>query len=294
VNSIRHTLVANLLLLSAYLVSALFTLSLNLPPIGGSPVWVPTGISLGATLIWGYRLLPAIFLGDFLVAYQLVGFADITSIYVCIMFGVQAMAHAWLATWWLKRKHLWPNPLIDEKAIILFFWIAAGLSLVIVTVLFGFSQWLIDRLPSDQFFFTLFIWWVGSAIGVVIFTPLVLVFFAKPRERWRRRMISLALPLLILFLVLISVLYYTKALEQKISKREFTSHVNQAQSLVERELHKSTILLKLMRSYVQLGQVDLSDIFDGYLQEFIDGGFYPEFTDTSKKRHTMPIRRVHD
>src|SRR2546428_12870661 len=32
-----------------------------------SPVWPPTGIALAALLMWGYRLWPGIFLGEFLV-----------------------------------------------------------------------------------------------------------------------------------------------------------------------------------------------------------------------------------
>ncbi len=262
---------ANLLLLLAYLAAALLTLSLHLPPLNGTPVWVPTGIALGAILIWGKRLLPAVFLGDFLVACYLIEQQDLTAVIKCFMFGLQAMAHAWLANDWLRRQQLWPNALLDEKTIFRFFWIAAGASMLVVTVVFVLSEWLLGQVETAQLGWAILLWWLGGAIGVVLFTPLVLIAFAKPRAVWQSRNKRVALPLLALFLGLISLLYTTRQMEQEAQQQALTGYVNLDQELVDRGLDQALILLKAMRSYFQLGEATSNTIFDGYLHEFFDG-----------------------
>ena len=46
------------------------TLSLSLPPSYATAIWPPAGIGLAAVLLWGYRVLPGIFLAELLIQYQ--------------------------------------------------------------------------------------------------------------------------------------------------------------------------------------------------------------------------------
>src|SRR5437667_383923 len=52
---------------AAYFCAGRFGLSLALVNPSASAIWPPTGLALAATLLWGYRLWPGIFLGAFLV-----------------------------------------------------------------------------------------------------------------------------------------------------------------------------------------------------------------------------------
>lgn len=81
---LSKTFVLSILLTAAYFISGQFTLTLSLPPSGATPLWAPTGIATAAILIWGYRLLPAVFLGDFIVAVDLIGLNDATSVSMCV------------------------------------------------------------------------------------------------------------------------------------------------------------------------------------------------------------------
>ena len=67
VERLTHFLMANIGLAIVYFITGLLTLNLSLPPSGATPLWAPAGIALAAILIWGYRLLPGVFLGDFFV-----------------------------------------------------------------------------------------------------------------------------------------------------------------------------------------------------------------------------------
>ncbi|HHA19726.1 MAG TPA: hypothetical protein ENK70_08480, partial [Methylophaga sp.] len=48
----------------------------------------------------------------------------------------------------------------------------------------------------------LIVWWVHRTLGVVIFSPIVLILFATPRSVWRSRLLTVATPMLLLFFVL--------------------------------------------------------------------------------------------
>lgn len=262
--------IGNSILLAVYYITAHFTLSLGLPPAGATPVWVPAGLSLAAVLIWGYRLLPAIFIGDFIIGVELVGLNDTTSIIICILIGAQAMGHAWLATWLLYRFKLWPTLLIKESNIIKFFLISAGISLLLVTFLFAIAELALGVLAPNEFLKVLFTWWAGGAIGVVIFTPLVLILFAKPRQEWNRRLYSVASPLILLFVLLIGILFFLRDYEEKIRHDKFDENITVVHETIENELLKNQLLLKAMRAYFK-NSSDVSAIqFSGYMNDLSD------------------------
>ena len=91
---------------------------LSLPPSGATPLWVPAGIALGAVLIWGYRLLPGVFLGDFLVAVGLIGLDNHVAILLCVIIGGQAMFHAWLGKYLLEplAKPIKPKNILSKMS----------------------------------------------------------------------------------------------------------------------------------------------------------------------------------
>ena len=45
-----------LVLAAAYFVVGILTLAANIPPVIVTVVWLPAGIALTATLVWGYRI----------------------------------------------------------------------------------------------------------------------------------------------------------------------------------------------------------------------------------------------
>ncbi len=63
----KRLLYLNSLVAAAYFLLAWLLLPLTMMPINAVPVWLPAGLGLAAVLIWGYRLLPAAFVGNFLV-----------------------------------------------------------------------------------------------------------------------------------------------------------------------------------------------------------------------------------
>ncbi len=269
VNNTIKLIAGNIVLLVSYYISAHITLSLGLPPIGGAPVWIPSGISLAAILIWGYRLLPAVFIGGFIIGAELFGLGTTTAVLVSILFGVQAGGHAWLTVWLLRKLHLWPNLLVKESEIVKFFLVTV-LSLLIVTLLFVLFKWALGVLSIDQLISPLFLWWAGGVIGIVLFTPIVLILFAQPKQQWRRRVFSVALPLLLMFILLIIVIISVRQNDQQTRVENFNEHAAIAHRAIQNEVAQNALLLHAMRAYFKNAQNVSYDEFVNYFYDLDD------------------------
>ena len=267
---INHIIMANIFLAVVYFIAGLFTLSLSLPPSGATVLWAPTGIALAVVLIWGYRLLPGVFLGDFLIAYHLVGAENEYALPLCILFGTQALLQAGLGRFLLIRFRVWPSALIEAGEIFKFFIIAAVLSTLAPALLLVSAELSWGILAADSLFYPMLMWWVGSALGVVIFTPITLILLASPQRVWHTRIIGVVVPMLLLFATLVFTLHGARANESSQITYRFNGKVNLAHSLVERKVELQTSLLKNMRAFFQNSEQVTEQEFHAYTRDIFD------------------------
>src|SRR5216117_3667949 len=90
-----HTAASILAVAAVYFCAGKFGLSLALVNPRASAVWPPAGLALAATLLWGYRLWPGIFLGAFLVNFATPGNAA-TAFGIAVGNTMEALLGAWL------------------------------------------------------------------------------------------------------------------------------------------------------------------------------------------------------
>src|SRR5690349_3382105 len=153
----------------AYFVAGKLGLMLASLHASASPVWPPAGIALGATLLLGYRVWPAIFLGAFLVNVTTAGNAA-TSIGIAAGNTLEALAGAWLVTRFAGGRNFCERPKSVFK-----FAVAAAISTIIspafgvtTLALAGFAGWT----NYGPIWLT---WWLGDTTSDLVFTPLVVL-----------------------------------------------------------------------------------------------------------------------
>jgi integral membrane sensor domain MASE1 len=91
-----NTSASNLAVAAVYFCAGKFGLSLAMVNPSASAVWPPTGLALAATLLWGYRLWPGIFLGAFPVNFATPG-NSMTDLGIAVGNTMEAPLGAWLA-----------------------------------------------------------------------------------------------------------------------------------------------------------------------------------------------------
>src|SRR5881409_3712879 len=166
-----------------------------------SPVWPSAGIALAATLLFGYRVWPAIFVGAFLVNLTTAGNVA-TSFAIATGNTLEALAGAWLVNRFAGGRNVFERPQGVFK-----FALAAGISAIISPALgltslalAGFADWA----NYGAIWLT---WWLGDATGDLVFTPLVLLWSAASKRRWNKREAAEVGALLLLLVLLSGIVF---------------------------------------------------------------------------------------
>jgi diguanylate cyclase (GGDEF)-like protein len=158
-------------------------------------LWAPTGITLAAFLIFGFRVWPGAFLGAFFANLTTAG-SVLTSIGIATGNTLEGVAGCYL----VRRFARGPQVFARAQDIFKFAFLAGMVSTAIsatvgVTSLSvgGFADWT----SYGAIWRT---WWLGDGVGAVIVTPLVLLWRENPHLNWtREQIIELALLFLGLF-----------------------------------------------------------------------------------------------
>lgn len=206
------------LLIIAYFISGRIGLLLAVPPGYATAIFPASGVALAGLLLYGYRFWPAVCVGSFLINISF-SFDNATvesgyrSVYIAMGIGLGAALQGLLGAFLIKRFVGFPTGLEREGDVLKFFILASPVS-CLVNASIGTAILISAGAVSDtNLVVNWFTWWTGDAIGVVIITPLILIWLAEPADIWRQRKTNLALPLVITFALSVLVNVYASKQE---------------------------------------------------------------------------------
>ena len=190
-------------LAAAYAATGKLALLLAIPPGYATAIWPPSGIALTGLLLLGSRAWLGILLGSFLAN---VSGTSGPALAVAATIAAGASAQALLGAFLVRRFLGTPLELLRGRDIAMFLLLGGVASCAVSPTVGVLTLYARKLIQVREFPFNWWTWWVGDVIGVAVVAPLVLIAFGTPREVWRRRTVSVALPLGIL-LVLTSALF---------------------------------------------------------------------------------------
>jgi PAS domain S-box-containing protein len=159
-----------------YWAFAKFGLALASINASASPIWAPSGLALAATLLWGYRVAPAIFTAAFFINLATAG-----TIYTSLAIGVGNTLEAMVGAA-LIRRFCGPNVFDSPVDVAKFGLICclAGTPLaatigVVSLALTGFAAW-------DNFAPIWATWWLGDLGGIIVVAPPILLWAKSDRR----------------------------------------------------------------------------------------------------------------
>jgi signal transduction histidine kinase/integral membrane sensor domain MASE1/ActR/RegA family two-component response regulator len=162
-----------------------------------SPVWPPTGIALSALLLVGPRVWPGVAIGAFL--------ANVTTHEsIATAFGIasgntlEAVAGAWL----LRRLIGFDCSLHRFKDAVGLVILAAGVSTTVSATIGTTSLCLGGAQPWAKFGSLWAVWWLGDAMGDLVFAPAILVWSTAWRQKWTAAAVGETLALLVALILL--------------------------------------------------------------------------------------------
>ena len=258
----RDILLQNLAVGAAYWIAGRLGLLLAIPPGYATAVWPPSGIALAGILLWGYRALPGVWLGSFCINVGTSldisswgGFIESLPVPAAIASG--AALQAALGRFLIKRFVGYTNLLIQEIEVV---WILAlgGPVACLVNASVGVGTLTLRSLvPLDSALFNWWTWWVGDSIGVLVFTPLALVWTARPLSVWKGRQVMASLPLVLVFGLVVWLFVFTSNREQARLHAQFQGWSADFARSVEDDMRRNVgALYNLEAFYASVGHID--------------------------------------
>jgi len=143
-----------------------------------SPVWPSAGIALAAVLLWGYRVLPAVFMGAFVVNWTTAGTFG-TSAGIAFGNTCEAALGALLVNRFAGGLQAFNDP---QR--VLRFTTLAGLVATSVSASIGVGSLVLGGLLDPSRFGNVWLtWWLGDAAGVLLVAPLIVLWLQPVRGR---------------------------------------------------------------------------------------------------------------
>ncbi|MDD5461968.1 MAG: response regulator [Methylococcales bacterium] len=211
IRSLQYLLLISLIA-GAYFIFGLLGLQFKVPPGNAGVLWPPAGISLAAALLLGKRIYPGIFIGNFGLSVWALGFnPEILPIHIATGFG--ASACAFLGAFLIRQSIGFPNPLIDDKSIMLFMLLGGPISCLLPATIGLITLYSAGLISLSETPVNWISWWMGDTMGVLLFAPLMLTAFGEPQAVWRKRRSSVGLPLIFTFLLVAVLFFYVRKIE---------------------------------------------------------------------------------
>jgi diguanylate cyclase (GGDEF)-like protein len=147
-----------------------------------TPVWPCTGIALAALLVLGNRAWPALLAGAFLVNLTTAG-SFATSLGIGIGNTLEGVVGCYLVNRFAAGRQTF-----ESAQDIFKFAFLAGIVSTTVSATIGVTTLASAGFASWSLYGSIWTtWWLGDAVGAVVATPLVLLWWENPRLQWTRK-----------------------------------------------------------------------------------------------------------
>ncbi|MEJ2465960.1 MAG: EAL domain-containing protein [Candidatus Thiodiazotropha sp.] len=259
----------------AIYIAAKLSQHLTTPPSNASPVWPGAGIALAVTMLYGPRALIGIFLGVAAFEFQLFALTAsdqtiTTTLIISFGVGIGACLQALVAAE-LIRRVIGPSPRLVRDSDILYFQLLGGPVASMLSASIGISVlWSLDIVTTANLSVSWLTWWVGDTIGVVIFAPLVLIFFSHKDPLWQGRKTTVAFPMLVLLLTAIAFYSYANIKENEQRLLKFHELVRTHHNTLMREFEVHLELSDALKSYFDASRDVTADEFRIVTQTALD------------------------
>jgi PAS domain S-box-containing protein len=221
---IRRRFLTYALLPLAYVITGRLGLLLAVPPGYATAVFMPAGIAVGAMFMAGPSSLPGIFIGSLLlnawIGYAIADQLTAVSVAAAVVIALASTIQAALGGALLRRVIGYPAPLDNPRDLVLLL-VLSPLFCVTSATLSLTGMWALGALQSGDLASNWTTWWAGDTLGVLVALPLLFVLAAEPRNLWRSRIWTVAVPMLLCFALFIAIFIRVNSWEYDQSLSEF-------------------------------------------------------------------------
>jgi len=205
--AIKMLLKHNIITFSLYLFVTLLVVNLMHEPSQALIIWPAVGIGICTALVWGIRVLPALYLAQLALSFILyhktsesISFSEFAIFNAFIAVG---LFRCYFGAFLIKYIVGYPNSFVALRPILIVFLFIGPITTLSSAFLYDIVKYLLGFVESISYSRNIFDWWFGDYLGFVIFLPITLTLIAQPKSIWKPRIITAALPTLLVTLFVI-------------------------------------------------------------------------------------------
>jgi PAS domain S-box-containing protein len=184
---------------------------LALPPGYSTAIFPASGLALFAILQYGYKVWPGILIGSFLLNGSISVIAQdsplIDFLPIGLSIGLGASGEALVGAYLFLRLTKSKDPFYQIKSIFTFIVFSAGASSLVSAICGTLTVTLSGISPWNQFNTTFLTWWLGDAIGILVITPMLLLFSSLPSKRFHTKLFAEGIFLVICLIVVCKIVF---------------------------------------------------------------------------------------
>ncbi len=236
---------------AAYALSGGLALFLAGPPSYASPLFPAAGLALAAVAVYGRTALWGVLLGALVVNGSLAalrGAPGWASVVLPLVIALGATLQAGISAALVRRYVSQPLVLDAPRDILRFALLGGMLGCAVSASVATAALMAIGNLPPTAAAPTWLTWWLGDTLGVVITVPVALVLIGRPREDWRPRWRTLALPSLAALALLAAALVQLSRLDHERVQTAFDRDADRLAAAAETRLAVPLYALQALHS----------------------------------------------
>lgn len=259
----------------AYFLTGKLGTFLAIPPGYATAIWPPSGIALAGILLYGYRVWPGILLGSFLV--NLLTSLDASSdtemlgsVIITLAISAGACLQAVVGAYLVRRYAGFPNSLTGEKEVFSFMLFGGIFSTLVNSTIAVAILVATAHIPAANFLSNWGTWWMGDALGVFIFTPLIWAWMSKSTEFWQKRRIAITLPIITMFVLSSTAVFYESQNENKRLTLEFNQQATALNTALASSLSTHLNELRSLESFYASSTIVNREEFRSFVSSALD------------------------
>lgn len=248
-----------------YCFAGRISLLLAVPPGYAASIWPAAGIALTAALIFGPRIWPAIWVGSLSVnlwiSFDGVAAGNVRVIAAALLIASGASLQAVATAWLLDKFRVWPHVFQNGRSVARLLLLGGPVGCIINAFIGVTALLALGLITAGEFGFNWLNWWVGDAIGVVVMTPLLLIWSGAVGGFWRRRAAAVTIPSVVALIVVISLFLFASSREQSRIDEEFRDTAQNIETAITNRLNVILAALSGVQSLFASSQAVDGDEF---------------------------------
>lgn len=240
-------------------------------------IWPSSGFAAAGILLLGYKALPGVYLGSLLLNLE---FQLSNSVYTTMpvildmlltssIIAIGAIVESFTVAYVIRRFIGFPNTFSYLKDVS-FLCVFAGIIGAIPSPTIGVTTLLIKGIiPPASYFYSWWTWWVGNAMGIIIFTPIIVaVFSPSDHISWRRKCF-IALPLIAVFSIVIFIFINASNWDRRTKQVEFENISKTSIFSLNDKIKENFMQLAAIKSFYSASDFVDRNEFKSFTSNFI-------------------------